>query len=874
MKNGYVDGSWVHGDGTDFLEVDENGDLYLHPLGVGPTFLGLETATSRVITVAGPGGLIDHNTLLGLQGGDAVALEYYHLDATDYGDLTDLNAQLAALQTDGAPTFAGLTMGGDIAMGGNNITGVGTVDGVDVSAHAGRHENGGADEIDVTDLSGLLADAQTPIAHAMLSAYHSDAAVDAVTRGSLIVGNATPAWDELTIGAAGTLLRSDGTDAAWATLATAGIQPLDATLTSLALLGTAADKMAYTTGVDTWAETAITAFGRSLVDDADAGTARTTLGLAIGTNVQAYDAFLTSIALLGTAADKMIYTTGVDTAAETALTAFARTILDDANAAAALTTLGGADLASLAGLDPGAGDVGKVVAVSAANTYTLAAGAAPAAHDLLSATHSDTAADAVDRGSLIVGNATPKWDELVIGAAGTLLRSDGNDVAWATLATAGIQPLDATLTSLALLGTAADLMAYTTGIDTWAETSLTAFGRSLIDDANQAAGQATLGVVPGTNVQAYDAFLLSIAALGTAADKIIYTTAADTAAEAAITAFGRSLIDDANAAGARTTIELSSVDSPTFAGLTLAGNLAMGGNDITGVGDVDGVDVSDHSARHENGGADEISVAGLSGVLADAQTPTAHDLLSATHGDTSADAVTRGSLIYGNATPAWDELVVGAANSALVTDGTDVAWDNTPTFDGLTLAGNLAMGGNDITGVGDVDGVDVSAHAARHQNGGADEISVAGLSGQTADPQTVEVVKNSGAVVSTRPQLNFIEGANVTLTIADDAGNDQADITIASAGGVAAHDLLSATHSDTAADAVTRGSLIVGNATPKWDELVIGAAGTLLRSDGNDAAWATLATAGIQPLDATLTSLALLGTAADKMAYKIGRAHV
>jgi hypothetical protein len=34
---------------------------------------------------------------------------------------------------------------------------------------------------------------------------------------------------------------------------------------------------------------------------------------------------------------------------------------------------------------------------------------------------------------------------------------------------------------------------------------------------------------------------------------------------------------------------------------------------------------NDHSARHENGGADEISVAGLSGLLADAQTPLSHN---------------------------------------------------------------------------------------------------------------------------------------------------------------------------------------------------------------------------------------------------------
>lgn len=46
--------------------------------------------------------------------------------------------------------------------------------------------------------------------------------------------------------------------------------------------------------------------------------------------------------------------------------------------------------------------------------------------------------------------------------------------------------------------------------------------------------------------------------------------------------------------------------------------------------------------------------------------------------------------------------------------------------------------------------------------------------------QKVEIAKNSGAVVGTRKQLNLIEGANITLTVADDAANNQVDITIAS----------------------------------------------------------------------------------------------
>lgn len=47
----------------------------------------------------------------------------------------------------------------------------------------------------------------------------------------------------------------------------------------------------------------------------------------------------------------------------------------------------------------------------------------------------------------------------------------------------------------------------------------------------------------------------------------------------------------------------------------------------------------------------------------------------------------------------------------------------------------------------------------------------------------VAVSKNSGAVVGTRRELNFIEGSNITLTINDDAGNEEVDITIAATGG-------------------------------------------------------------------------------------------
>lgn len=56
-------------------------------------------------------------------------------------------------------------------------------------------------------------------------------------------------------------------------------QPLDATLTALAGVTTAGNKLIYATGSDAFSTTDLSAYARTLLDDADATAALTTLGL-------------------------------------------------------------------------------------------------------------------------------------------------------------------------------------------------------------------------------------------------------------------------------------------------------------------------------------------------------------------------------------------------------------------------------------------------------------------------------------------------------------------------------------------------------------------------------------------------------------------
>ena len=110
-----------------------------------------------------------------------------------------------------------------------------------------------------------------------------------------------------------------------------------------------------------------------------------------------------------------------------------------------------------------------------------------------------------------------------------------------------------------------------------------------------------------------------------------------------------------------------------------------------------------------------------------------------------------------------------------------------------------------------------TAHQTSHQSGGSDA-----LSGNLDATARVGVSKNSsGSNVGARRRLNFIEGTNITLTIADDAANEEIDITISgpSSSGVAASTW------------TTKGDIVTATAASTVQRLGAGANNTVLMAD-------------------------------------------
>jgi hypothetical protein len=191
------------------------------------------------------------------------------------------------------------------------------------------------------------------------------------------------------------------------------VQAYSAVLSGVAGAYDTTDNLAYASASGIIATTTLTSFGRTLISEtaasgvraalglgsmalqdagsivisggtisgitdlaiADGGTgassaadARTNLGLVIGTDVQAYDAGLASIAGLTTSADEILYLTGADTYASSPLPSYARDFLASGNSDSdARTVLGLGALATKALVEPGDIDAGAVSGATVAS---------------------------------------------------------------------------------------------------------------------------------------------------------------------------------------------------------------------------------------------------------------------------------------------------------------------------------------------------------------------------------------------------------------------------------------------------------------------------------------------------------------------------
>lgn len=394
----------------------------------------------------------------------------------------------------------------------------------------------------------------------------------------------------------------------------ANSQPLDATLTALAGLTTAADKGIYATGSDTFATFDLGSFGRTWGGLADAAAGRTALSL--DSYYQPLDATLTGFAGVSTGANKLIYATGTDTFAATDFSAYGRSLVDDSDAPTARTTLG----------------LGTMATANTSDYYTAAylnTSQSPASpfidfYNVLKNSQnygplfdSLRLTSGLDmRGSIILNRsvAGDVTDELVYlqctnVTSGNLDISYGNSLAAAgtfrIINAAGAalsidNSRNTTIYSLALtnalgvtyggLGltsaTQGDVL-YASGANTWAKlaknTTATRYLSNTGTSNNPAWAQIDLsngvtGTLPTANI-ADGAVTYAKIQNVSATDKILgrSTAGAGVVEEITCTSAARSILDDTSVGAIATTLGLGTGNSPTFTGLNLSGLTASTG---------------------------------------------------------------------------------------------------------------------------------------------------------------------------------------------------------------------------------------------------------------------------------------------------------
>jgi hypothetical protein len=721
--------------------------------------------------------------------------------------------------------------------------------------------------------------------HDLLSAVHTDTLVGSPLRGSVIVGNSTPKWSALAVGVNHKYLGSDGTDANWvdAVYSVAMTVPGN----EMAIMGSP-----ITTGgtlAVTWKKQTATyifagpvsgpinypTFRHILSTDivpADASGALVNDGLG---NLSWGSAPALVHALLGTlhsdvtsnapsrgdlivgnssspprwerlslgVANKYLKSDGTDAAWHDAVYSVALALPGEFSILGSPVTTTGTltgswatQLANLVFAGPASGaahvptfrrhvsldlatpDAAGVLTSDGLGNLSWAASPPPGAHHLLSASHDDTnPMSPITRGSVISASPGLKWTALSVGLNHKYLGSDGTDTNWfdAVYSVALSAPAQFSVSGSPV--TTAGTLALS-----WVNQNA---GLVFAGPAVAPAAVPTFRALVASDISGIQLWTRSGGTLypTTVGEDVLIQSAGPTtritlaAATGNITALGTII---ATSAGTSVTVGTGIVLSSLALGLSATGlnqinfstNATLRGFWLGGGGLISysGYYVGDLSNRLYLSGSELTLRAPTSGVIR-----LFVDVQSLYYNGTAFYPVNNNVVALGGGGNAFSGLYVYYITSpaALNIYATGANAINMIT-NGLTRATVMSTGDFWLT-----------ENLLLSLNKGIKINSAAPLGHYLRGNGTIYT---DGSIAATDLASPNAAGA---LT------NDGAGNLSWSPSSVLAHALLGASHNDTLTGSVARGSLIVGNATPKWSALTLGVANKYLKSNGTDAAW-------------------------------------